>query len=121
MAGDDAREPRDGDAPGSPERIEELAADPRRRAALRCLQARPNPVSLPDVADYVTRREYGLPPESVPDERLHVYMSLYHDHVPALEAADLVTYSQEADEVELTDRGAERVGPIVRRDGSRDL
>ncbi|MFB6281595.1 MAG: hypothetical protein ABEH40_06215 [Haloferacaceae archaeon] len=112
MAGDDARDPTDGGL--SSERIDTLLTDRRRRYALCCLYARPNPVSLPDVADQVTEWEHGRPAEELPDERLHVYMSLYHDHVPVLVAADLIRYSQSADAVALADRATEpRVeGPI---------
>ncbi|MFB6301992.1 MAG: hypothetical protein ABEH78_03935 [Haloferacaceae archaeon] len=102
MAGDDTRESADTDDRLSPERIEALLTNRRRRYALRCLYARQNPVSLPDVADQVTRWEYDDPVEERLDERLHIYMSLYHDHLPVLEAAGLVRYSQAADAVELT-------------------
>lgn len=115
MAGDDAGKRTDGRL--SSERVEKLLADRRRRYALCCLYGRPNPVSLPDVADQITEWEYGGPVEELLDERLHVYMSLYHDHVPALEAADLVRYSQSADAVALAERATEpRIERTVRAD-----
>lgn len=107
MAGDDTREPTDAKGREDPDRVDELLADRRRRYLLRCLYARSNPVPLPDVADQVIRWEYEEPVEKRLDERLHVYMALYHDHVPLLEAADLVRYSQSADTVALTDRATE--------------
>lgn len=123
MAGDDARAGTDADGRPSLERVEELLTDRRRREALRCLYARPNPVPLPDLADRLTRREYDDPVEDRLDERLHIYMSLYHDHVPVLAAAGLVTYSQATDAVELTGLGTEpRVERAVRAaldDGDR--
>jgi hypothetical protein len=114
MAGDDAA--RDPTETGrlSSERIDELLANRHRRVALCHLYASPNPVSLPEIADEVTRLEYRDPVEERLDERLHIYMSLYHDHVPTLEAAGLVEYDQAADTVELTERAA-AVEPRVER------
>jgi hypothetical protein len=107
MAGDDTREPTDTDGRRGPDRVDELLADRRRRYLLRCLYARSKPVPLPDVADQIIRWEYEEPVEKRLDERLHVYMALYHDHVPVLEAADLVRYRQSSDTVTLTERATE--------------
>lgn len=119
MAGDDAaREPTEAGRL-SPERIDELLANRYRRYALCYLYEHPNPISLPEIADRLTRWEYRDPVEERLDERLHIYMSLYHDHVPVLEAAGLVSYSQAADTVEVTER-ATTVKPQVER-AARDL
>lgn len=58
-------------------------------------------MSLPNLADAVTEREHGAVADHL-DERLRIYMSLYHDHVPALAEEGFVSYSQSADEVVLT-------------------
>lgn len=115
MAGDDA--PREPTETGrlSPERIDDLLRNRHRRYALYYLFAHRNPVSLPDVADGITRWEYREPIDDRLDERLHIYMSLYHDHVPVLEAAGLVSYSQSADTVELTERAAGIEARVERR------
>lgn len=83
---------------------QEILSIQRRRYVLYCLYTYTNPMFLPDIAHQVTDWEYDEPVEELLDERLHVYMSLYHDHIPALEAANLITYSQEEDVVELTER-----------------
>lgn len=115
MAGDDARGPADERLP--PERVDELLGDRRRRYALCCLYTRANPVPLPDVADQVTTWEVGAPAEERPEQRLHVYMSLYHDHLPVLEAADVVRYSQASDAVALAERATEpRVERAIREE-----
>lgn len=63
-------------------------------------QAGPS-LSLPDLADEVTERRYGSPADDYPEERLAVYMDLYHDHVPALVERGYLTYDQETDTVKL--------------------
>lgn len=92
--------------------IDPIEAHQLRIFGMYCLFTYENPVSLPRVADQVTEWIYDRPPEEIFEERLAVYMELYHDHVPALEAADLVAYHQEDDAIELTTharRRAERV------------
>jgi hypothetical protein len=50
----------------------------------------------------VTEREVGGPPDAVPETRLRVYMSLYHDHRPVLVNAGVLEYCQDEDTVTLT-------------------
>lgn len=115
MAGDD------GNTPGlSAAVVDDLLADRRRRYLLYCLFRCANPVSLSTVAECVTAWELQTPPENVPDERLRVYMSLYHDHLPKCENAGVVAYSQAEDVVELTP-AADHLEPSLERAAERDL
>jgi hypothetical protein len=94
-------------------------ASPRRRVALRCLQAH-RTVVLADLAEYVAEREADASVVDIPPERVQrVYFSLYHRHVPALEDADLVRYDQEADVVTVTERTSEALAAA--RDAIDDL
>ena len=79
-------------------------ADRRRRLALSCLREH-HSVSLPDLAEFVAVEVWDSDLTSISGERVRdVYFSLYHKHVPVLEAANLVHYEQEEDLVALTDR-----------------
>lgn len=76
----------------------------RRRYALYCLQQYRNPISLADLADEVARLEYDertvaeIPAEDVKT----IYMTLYHNHVPMMADANVVTYDQDSDSVHLS-------------------
>jgi hypothetical protein len=75
----------------------------RRRLALACLLPHET-LTLPDLAELVVERETGERLDDVPADRVcRLYFSLYHTHVPKLEAADLVRYEQEGDLVHATD------------------
>lgn len=87
--------------------VSEGLTNRRRREALSVLFAFSTPITLPTVADFVTELEYGTPAEEYPEERLRVYMSLYHDHIPVLEEAGLVVYTQEGDVIDLGERADE--------------
>ncbi|WP_336036273.1 DUF7344 domain-containing protein [Halobacterium yunchengense] len=77
-------------------------ADAKRRHVIDCLR-RHDAVSLSDLAEFVAEREREDDADAVPAERVHeVYCSLYHNHIPALEAADLADYEREADSVAST-------------------
>lgn len=79
-------------------------ADSRRRHALGCLLEH-RTVALADLAELVAEREAGEQLATIPAEQVsRVYFSLYHTHVPKLEAAELVLYEQEEDVVRSTDR-----------------
>lgn len=94
-------------ATGTGERAEanELLAHRYRRYLLYALYLYTPPIRLPDVADQITVWETGDPSEERLDERLRIYSSLYHDHIPLLADADVVDYDQAADEVDLGPRG----------------
>jgi DNA-binding transcriptional ArsR family regulator len=79
-------------------------ASRRRRITLRCL-LRHRDLTLPDLAELVAEQERAEDLPAIPPERVsRVYFSLYHTHLPKLEAADLVRYEQEGDYVATTDR-----------------
>ena len=100
--------------------FETLVADYRRRYALYCLFRFTTPMTLPTLADRVTELEYGAPAESLLDERLCVYMSLYHDHIPPLAEAGIVEYSQEGDTVDLAEN-ASAVRAQVKRKATQEF
>jgi hypothetical protein len=79
-----------------------LLAARHRRYLLRALHGAETPVPLADVADQIIEWEHDVPGEALPEKRLRVYMSLYHDHVPRLVDAGVVAYSQAADTVDRT-------------------
>lgn len=85
------------------DRLFDTLSHSRRRRVLSLLLEHGS-LPLADLADEVATRERDetiaeIPPADV----LDVYTSLYHVHVPKLEAASLVEYSQSRDEVALVD------------------
>lgn len=82
----------------------EILADRRRRCALRCLKQFEVPLALADLAEEVAVREHGTPITEISAEEVkRIYMSLYHDHIPALEEARVVHYDQNRDIVALSE------------------
>lgn len=79
-------------------------AHSRRRLALH--QLRPHrSMSLADLADDVVVHESNDSLTNIPSETvLQTYLSLYHRHIPPLEAADLIQYHQPTDWVELSEQ-----------------
>lgn len=89
-------------------------ADSRRRRVLAHLVDH-RELALADLADETAATEAERPLHEVdPEAVATAYFSLYHHHVPELEAAGLVEYSQSRDTVAITDRG-ERVQSLVCR------
>lgn len=85
-----------------------LAAE-RRRIALSYLQNHRS-LALADLAELVAEEEWGKNVTAIGDEFVRdVYLSLYHTHVPELEDAHLVQYTQDQDIVATTDR----TGPLL--------
>lgn len=76
-----------------------LLTHPRRRYVLYCLDRYSTPVKLADVAEQVLVWERGDRPDDYFRERLQAYNDLYHEHLPALWEAGLVTYDQSDDMV----------------------
>lgn len=103
-----------GDEPPTTDELDDLLSSRRRRWALHGLARFTTPVSLARIAEYVTEREFGVPAEEVLDERLEIYMALYHDHLPRLAAAGLVTYHQSDDTLEFGPNAA-RLRPSIER------
>ncbi|WP_135306265.1 DUF7344 domain-containing protein [Haloarcula amylovorans] len=80
--------------------LETILADRRRRYLLYCLHLHSTPQSLPSIADQITVWETGDPATERLDERLEIYMSLYHDHLPELVETGVITYHQADDAVD---------------------
>lgn len=86
------------------DRLLRVLADRRRRYALTLLRDL-GTVTLADLADELAEWEHGTTIDRIPPEAVKsLYMSLYHRHVPKLEAVDLVEYDQERDLVAPTPR-----------------
>lgn len=66
----------------------------RQRYLLYCLYRYSTPLKLADVAEQVLVWEREGHPEDYLRERLHTYNDLYHQHLPVLREAGLVTYEQ---------------------------
>lgn len=86
----------------------ELLSHSYRRLLLECLDEHDGPITLPDAAEQVScaakdDRLANIEPEAV----RRIYLNLYHSHVPQLVDADVVSYSQEADLIGLTEAGDE--------------
>ncbi|MBV0925891.1 hypothetical protein KTS45_16945 [Halomicroarcula limicola] len=75
----------------------DLLSSHYRRYTLYSLAHTTLPVSLPRVADVVTELLYDAPADELGERRLAVYTELYHNHVPRLADAAVVTYDQEDD------------------------
>ena len=87
------------------DKIFSALSDERRRLALAFL-AEHQEMTLPDLADQIAERERRTALSDIsPEWVTTLYLELYHSHVPRLEDADLVTYSQEHDRVMVTELG----------------
>lgn len=79
-------------------------ANSRRRLMLHRLRTCGS-MALADLADDVAVHENNRPLTDIPAQTvLRIYLSLYHTHIPRLEAATLVHYDQSADWVHLAER-----------------
>lgn len=82
--------------------ILETLASQRQRYALQILHEYETSLALADLAEEVAIREHNLPITEISAEEVkRIYMSLYHNHIPNLEDATLVRYSQDADRIAL--------------------
>lgn len=76
----------------------------RRRYVFYCLREYQTPMSLADLANEVTARERDMPVSELPAEDVkRIYASLYHLHIPELEGANIVEYTEEQDLIRLTE------------------
>jgi len=80
--------------------IHTILADADRRLLLEVLGSENAPLGLSSLAGAIAARPTGTSDEE------HLRISLYHNHVPRMEAAGLVEYEGGGDQVELTGRGA---------------
>ncbi|WP_449560119.1 DUF7344 domain-containing protein [Natronococcus roseus] len=77
----------------------------RRRAVVACVREH-NVVALADLADELVVEEHGTTIDGISAEVVtELYLCLYHQHIPTLEDAGLVTYNQERDLVTITQTG----------------
>lgn len=78
----------------------DLLSNEHRRHVLDCLDEHESPIALADLADEVAVRVNDVPiTETAAEEVKQIYIRLYHNHIPKLEAADVVAYNQETDTV----------------------
>lgn len=88
---------------GELDMVFQALADGRRRHAITCLQKH-HTVSLADLAEFVAEKEQGADRAEISDEQVRdIYLSLYHTHLPKLEAAQFVHYEQQHDMVVRTE------------------
>lgn len=74
-----------------------LLSNRRRRLALQILREFTTPLTPRELAEQIGKREY----EDLSDEeRRSVYISLYHNHLPRLEEADVVVYDPDEEKVQ---------------------
>lgn len=82
----------------SADTVFELLAARRRRYLLESLAEHGYSLTLADLADEVAARETGAHITEIPEgDVLDIYLSLYHTHLPKLEAAKVVAYDQDND------------------------
>ena len=75
-----------------------LLASQRRRLLLEVMASYGEELTLPDAAEEVAVRETGRKVTQLSAQEVaNVYISLYHDHLPRLVDADLLSYDQERD------------------------
>lgn len=87
-----------------PAAIHSCLSRKRRRHVLYCLKNRDRPQALADLAEYVAGQESDTERRETDKEVVkNVYFSLYHCHIPKLEAGNLVEYNQEKDTVTLAE------------------
>lgn len=88
----------------------QLLSHSHRLALLDCLDAYDEPITLADVSEQVASEIEDEPLEDIEAESVkRIYISLYHSHIPRLEAHDIVQYNQERDLVTLDSRGDQLV------------
>ncbi len=83
-------------------------ANRRRRLAVYCLSEHRS-MTLADLAEQVVESEGTELHHADAEQTADVYFSLYHTHVPTLEDAGLVSYSQQRDLVSST----EQLRPLI--------
>lgn len=88
----------------------QLLSHSYRLALLDCLEAYDETLTLADASEQVASKIEDAPVEEIEAESVkRIYLSLYHSHVPRLEAHDIVQYDQEQDLVTLDSRADQLV------------
>lgn len=75
-----------------------LLANRHRRTVVTVLQERDEPVSVEELVDLLVSRDSEDPTEA---ERRNVRVSLHHNHLPQLQAFDVLSYDVDAGTVSL--------------------
>ena len=93
---DDVESRPDDDTPElSADEIFHILQNDRRRAVLRYLQGRTEPVRMRDVAEQVAAWEHDTTVEGLSStQRQRVYIPLYQSHLPKLDEAGIIDYQQ---------------------------
>lgn len=88
----------------------EVLANDRRRTTLATLTEVESPIDGETLARYVAEAELEASESGIPEETVErIHASLYHVHLPRLEAAGLVEYDPDRDVV-VAD--ADELGPL---------
>lgn len=69
-----------------------VLANRHRRNVLRYLKRSETPVTLADLADELIHQKTESSPTAIQKERERLQLSLYHCHLPKLEASNLVSF-----------------------------
>jgi hypothetical protein len=73
-----------------------ILANRRRRCIVRLLYDT-EPLSLRDAARIIYASEHAVPREDVSgDQQNTIYVTLYQDHAPKMDTADIIEYNQQA-------------------------
>lgn len=86
----------------------------RRRYILYRLKTATTPMAVADIADDIVRWETDASPPEVQDMRKRVYVSLYHRDLPKLDAADLLSFDEERNLVDIRETGEDLPRSAVR-------
>lgn len=86
-----------------------LLANRSRRTIITVLQERGGPLPVDEVVDVLARRVYE---ESSTATRRTAHVELYHNHLPKLEAVDVVSYDPEDRTIRLHTDGDLLTRPI---------
>jgi len=95
----------------SPEEM--VLAHRYRRWLLYCLCTYTTPMYLPDIAQQLAVWDRPDDETEFIQIRLAVYNDLYYDHLPGLRDANLVTYHQQHDEIDVGSATAD-IKPVLR-------
>ena len=75
-----------------------------RRALLACLDYHGEPITLADAAEWVAIEVTGKQLPDISAETVkEIYLTLYHSHIPRLQAYEVIEYSQDQDMIALAD------------------
>lgn len=90
-----------------------VLSDRRRRYVLHVLREQELPITLPELADEVARKEMEGAKTEVPAETLErVHISLWHSHVPKLSDVGIVEHNREQGTVTLAET-ADQLEPYM--------